>query len=49
LARLAAEWERSRPAGSPEKANPYQAEAADHALANFCHALMNSAELLYVD
>lgn len=44
LARMAEGW--SKHLG---KAKPDQAEAARRALATYCHAIMNSAEFLYVD
>ena len=45
LARLAGHWARHLDrAGRPDAA-----EAARRALATYCHALLNSAEFLYVD
>ena len=45
LARLAGHWARHL----AQTGRPDAAEAARRALATYCHALLNSAEFLYVD
>ncbi len=52
LARLSAEWEKAlskEAAGKSAGRDSAKQQAADRALGNFCHVMMNSAELLYVD
>ena len=45
LAELSQEWERHL----EETPEPHQGSAAFRALATYCHALLNSAEFLYID
>ena len=47
--RLQAAWEKKLKTASDGGADAILDEAASKALTNFCHALMNSATLLYVD
>jgi hypothetical protein len=46
LKQLTAEWRAALAADASEAAGP---SAAERALGNLCHAIMNSAELMYVD
>jgi hypothetical protein len=46
LAQLGAAWRERAPQTGPEAA---ERESARRALANICHAVMNSAEFLFVD
>jgi hypothetical protein len=52
LAKLTDEWERTIRDGATVDSTPptnLNEQAAERALGNLCHAIMNSAELLYVD